>query len=338
MTAWRSWTLARRPSGIPVPEDFEMRSVALPEVGNGLALIEVRIVSVDPGMRSRLGGDSYAEALKIGATIESAGIGRVVESHTPKLAAGDLVSLGSGWTSHVITDGRGVQKLDPALFAPPVGKTAAIGVLGIPGLTAWFGLHDLGRPKEGETLIVSSAAGPVGATAGQLGKSLGLTVIGIAGGAAKCAWLREVGFDAVIDYKAETDLDSAIAAAAPAGVDIVFDNVGGVTLDAMIGACRANARIVISGQVSEYNAVSPRGIRRVTDFITKRLTMSGLVVYDYRARFPQAVAAMAGMIRDGSLKHREEIIEGLDRAPEAFIGLFTGENFGRRLVKVAATE
>ncbi len=333
MTA-RRWTLARRPEGVPSTEDFRLETFEPPAPGEGQVAIAVETISVDPGMRSRLSGDSYAAALPLGATVESAGIGRVIESRNAKFAPGDIVSGGFGWTSHVLSDGRGVTKLDAALLAPPVGLTAAIGVLGVPGLTAYFGLIDLGKPKAGETLLVSSAAGPVGATAGQAAKILGLTVVGIAGGAAKCAYLREIGFDAAIDYKAEPDLAAAIRREAPKGVDVYFDNVGAEQLDAAILNMRPGGRIVVSGQVAEYNAANPRGIRYVTPFITHRLTMSGLVVYDYRARFPQAMAEMAGWIREGRLKHREEFVDGLERAPEAFIGLFRGDNFGRRLVRV----
>ncbi|MFO1238426.1 MAG: NADP-dependent oxidoreductase [Alphaproteobacteria bacterium] len=330
----RRWVLARRPEGLPKGGDFRLEPMALPPLAPGEALIEVDYVSVDPGMRSRLSGDSYAAALGLGETIESAGVGHVVESRCARLPEGATVMGGFGWTTHVISDGRGVQALDPAIFTGPISPTASIGVLGIPGLTAYFGLTDLGRPKAGETLLVSSAAGPVGATAVQIGRKLGLTVIGIAGGAAKAAYVREVlKADAAIDYRAEGDLAAAIRRAAPEGIDIYFDNVGGEQLDAAILNLRQGGRIVVSGQVSEYNAEAPRGIRWVTPFITRRLRMEGLVVYDYRKRFGEAQAAMAGWIGDGSLSYREDIVDGFERLPEAFAGLFRGENFGRRLVR-----
>lgn len=333
----RRWALARRPDGLPQETDFELVEAPTPSPGEGEALIESLYLSVDPGTRPRLSADTYAAAFRIGDTIESAGVGRVVASRSPRLPEGALAMGGFGWTSHVVSDGRGVQVLDPALFTGKVSPTASIGILGIPGLTAWFGLTDLGRPNAGETLLVSSAAGAVGATALQIGRQLGLTVIGIAGGAAKCDYVTgELGADACIDYRAESDLAAAIRRVAPDGIDIFFDNVGGAQLDAAILNLKLNGRVVVSGQTSEYNSTgTPRGIRYVTPFITQRLTMAGLVVYDYRKRFTEAQAQMAAWINAGKLSYREEIIDGFERLPEAFIGLFKGENFGRRLVRVA---
>ncbi len=334
MTAQR-WVLAARPDGVPRLSDFRPEMLDLPPPGDGEALIRITHASVDPGMRGRLTGDSYAPALGLDETIESAGIGEVVASRCARLPEGALVTGGFGWTTHAISDGRGVQVLDPALFRGRVRPTAAIGVLGVPGLTAYFGLGDLGRPKGGETLLVSSAAGPVGATALQIGRELGLKTIGIAGGGPKRNYvLEEVRANACIDYKAQNDLTEAIRREAPEGIDIFFDNVGGAQLDAAILNMKPGGRIVISGQVSEYNQETPRGIRWVTPFITKRLSMSGLVVYDYRKRFPEAQARLAAWIESGAISYREEIIDGFAELPRAFIGLFGGENFGRRLVKM----
>lgn len=331
----RRWALARRPEGLPEQSDFRLVEAEIPQIGEGEALIATSYLSVDPGTRPRLSADTYAAAFRIGDTIESAGVGRVIASRTPRLPEGAIVTGGFGWTTHVVSDGRGVQVLDPAIFSGKVSPTASIGVLGIPGLTAWFGLTDLGKPKSGETLLVSSAAGAVGATALQIGKILGLTTIGIAGGPAKCAYVAgELGADACIDYRADNDLAGAIRRAAPGGVDIFFDNVGGAQLDAAILNLRLNGRIVVSGQTSEYNAAQPRGIRYVTPFITQRLTMAGLVVYDYRKQFAAAQARMAAWIDEGRLTYREEIMDGFERLPEAFAGLFRGENLGRRLVRV----
>ena len=284
-------------------------------------------------MRGRLSGDSYAAGLKIGDTIESAGIGEVIASKSERFAVGDMVMGGLGWTQALTHPDRGIQKLDPALFDDKVAMTATIGVLGVPGLTAWFGLQDLGQPQAGETLLISSAAGPVGATCGQIGKTLGLSVIGIAGGADKCAYLTDLGFDAVIDYKAEGNLVKAIEAAAPDGVDIYFDNVGGEMLDAAILNLKPKGRIVVSGQVAEYNREKPVGIRQTTRFITHRLRMEGLVVYDYAKQFPKAQAAIAALIRDGKLAYKEDISDGIEDAPRAYATLFAGANFGRRLIK-----
>jgi NADPH-dependent curcumin reductase CurA len=281
MTEYKRWTLAKHPSGVPSEDCFALESFTLDAPQDGQVLIRTHYFSLDPGMRGRLSGDSYAAGLKIGDTIESAGIGEIIASKSERFAVGDMVMGGLGWTQALTHPDRGLQKLDPALFDDKVAMTATIGVLGVPGLTAWFGLQDLGQPQAGETLLISSAAGPVGATCGQIGKTLGLSVIGIAGGADKCAYLTDLGFDAVIDYKAEDNLVNAIEAAAPDGVDIYFDNVGGEMLDAAILNMKPKGRIVVSGQVAEYNREKPVGIRQTTRFITHRLRMEGLVVYDY---------------------------------------------------------
>lgn len=333
MTEYRRWTLAKHPSGVPDEDCFALAHFTPDALQDGQVLIKTHYFSLDPGMRGRLSGDSYAAGLKLGDTIESAGIGEIIDSASDRFAVGDMVMGGLGWTEAVLHPDRGLQKLDPALFDDKVAMTATIGVLGVPGLTAWFGLRDLGKPESGETLLISSAAGPVGATCGQIGKTLGLTVVGLAGGAEKCAYLTELGFDAVIDYKAESDLVAAMAAACPDGVDIYFDNVGGEMLDAAILTMKPKGRIVVSGQVSEYNQETPTGIRQTTRFITHRLRMEGLVVYDYAKQFPEAQAAMAGLIRDGKLSYKEDISSGIEDAPRDYAALFAGANFGRRLIK-----
>ena len=333
MTEYKRWTLAKHPSGVPSEDCFALESFTPDAPQDGQVLIRTHYFSLDPGMRGRLSGDSYAAGLKIGDTIESAGIGEIIASKSERFAFGDMVMGGLGWTQALTHPDRGLQKLDPALFDDKVAMTATIGVLGVPGLTAWFGLQDLGQPQAGETLLISSAAGPVGATCGQIGKTLGLSVIGIAGGADKCAYLTDLGFDAVIDYKAEDNLVKAIEAAAPDGVDIYFDNVGGEMLDAAILNMKPKGRIVVSGQVAEYNREKPVGIRQTTRFITHRLRMEGLVVYDYAKQFPEAQAAMAALIRDGKLAYKEDISDGIEDAPRAYAALFAGANFGRRLIK-----
>ena len=333
MTEYKRWTLAKHPSGVPSEDCFALESFTPDAPQDGQVLIRTHYFSLDPGMRGRLSGDSYAAGLKIGDTIESAGIGEIIASKSERFAVGDMVMGGLGWTQALTHPDRGLQKLDPALFDDKVAMTATIGVLGVPGLTAWFGLQDLGQPQAGETLLISSAAGPVGATCGQIGKTLGLSVIGIAGGADKCAYLTDLGFDAVIDYKAEDNLVKAIEAAAPDGVDIYFDNVGGEMLDAAILNMKPKGRIVVSGQVAEYNREKPVGIRQTTRFITHRLRMEGLVVYDCAKQFPEAQAAMAALIRDGKLAYKEDISNGIEDAPRAYAALFAGANFGRRLIK-----
>jgi len=331
----KQWTLSKRPEAVPTENCFALVEHDLPELKDNQVRIKTHFFSVDPGMRSRLNGDSYAAALPLGNVIESAGIGEIVESTSSRYAVGDMVMGGLGWTQGLVQGDRGLQKLDPALFDDEVRMTAAIGILGVPGLTAWFGLQDLGRPESGETIVISSAAGPVGATTGQLAKSMGLNVVGIAGGEEKCRYVTQLGFDKVIDYKAETDLVQAIKKACPDGIDIYFDNVGGDMLDAAIVNMRIRGRIVVSGQISEYNRPTPVGIRHTTQFITHRLSMAGLVVYDYANRFTDAQAAMAKLIRAGSLVYSEDISQGIEGAPQAFIGLFNGNNHGRRLIQLS---
>ena len=332
----RRWALARHIEGAPSPEDFRLEELPLGELAEGRFLSKVILSSVDPGTRSRLsGGDSYAGAMKIGEGIDGFCVAQVIESKNPNYAVGDLIAAGGGWREHFVSDGRGfIQKITDRRV--PLG--CWIGILGVPGLTAWFGLNRVGQAKDGEVLLVSSAAGPVGATAGQIGKKLGLRVVGIAGGPKKCAWLKdEAGFDAVIDYKAELDLTAAIKAACPDGVDILFDNVGNAMVDRVLPLMKLRGRVVVSGQVADYNVpVEQRhGLKHTDVFITHRVRMEGLVVFDDIRQFALAQSQMADWIADGSLKFAIEEFDGIERAAEAFCGLFRGENFGRRLVRMS---
>ena len=335
-TKAKRWVLASRPDGKPKLENFRLEDVRLPDPGEHELLIRTEHHSVDPGMRGRLSGDSYTAALPVGETIDSAMVGVVEASNNEKFAVGDRVTGGFGWVTHAISNGRGIQKLDPAIYHGKLRPTAAIGVLGIPGLTSYFGLLDLGQPKEGDTVLISSAAGPVGATAGQIAKMKGACVVGIAGSQEKCDYVKGLGFDDCFSYRG-ADLRTAIAAACPGGVDIYFDNVGGDMLDAAILNMKEHGRIVVSGQVSEYNRAENelRGIRNVTRFITHRLRMEGLVVFDYFKQFREAQAEMAGWIHEGKLVYTEDVSDGIEGSAAAFIGLFEGENLGRRLIKVS---
>ena len=335
-TKSRRWVLASRPEGKPRLENFRLEDVTLPDPGEHEILIRTEFHSVDPGMRGRLSGDSYTAALPIGETIDSAMVGIVEASNNEKFKPGDRVTGGFGWASHALSNGRGVQILDPKIYHGKLRPTAAIGVLGIPGLTAYFGLLDLGQPKDGDTVLISSAAGPVGATAGQIARMKGCKVVGIAGSKEKCDYLKTLGFDGAINYRETADIRAAIAQACPGGVDIYFDNVGGAMLDAAILNMKDHGRIVVSGQVSEYNRGPDElvGIRNVTRFITHKLRMEGLVVFDYFKSFRMAQAEMASWIHEGKLFYTEDISEGLEGSAKAFIGLFEGENHGRRLVKV----
>ena len=333
----KRWVLASRPEGKPKLENFRLEDLTLPDVGEHDILIRTEFHSVDPGMRGRLSGDSYTAALPLGETVDSAMIGIVEASNNEKFKTGDRVTGGFGWVSHAVSNGRGVQVLDPAMYHGKLRPSAAIGVLGIPGLTSYFGLLDLGKPKEGDTVLISSAAGPVGATAGQIAKMKGCRVVGIAGSKAKCDYVKSLGFDATINYRETKDMVAAIKTACPDGVDIYFDNVGGTMLDAAILNMKDHGRIVVSGQVSEYNR-GPEdlvGIRNVTRFITHKLRMEGLVVFDYFKGFKAAQAEMAGWIHAGKLIYTEDISDGIEGSAAAFAGLFEGENHGRRLIKVS---
>ncbi|MEP0710107.1 NADP-dependent oxidoreductase [Parvibaculum sp.] len=335
-TKAKRWVLASRPEGKPRAENFRLEEIELPDIDEHEILIRTEHHSVDPGMRGRLSGDSYTAALPVGETIDSAMVGIVEASNNEKFQAGDRVTGGFGWVTHAVSNGRGVQKLAPELFHGKLRPTAAIGVLGIPGLTSYFGLLELGQPKEGDTVLISSAAGPVGATAGQIAKMRGCRVVGIAGSKEKCDYVTGLGFDACFSYRG-ADLRAAIKEHCPDGVDIYFDNVGGEMLDAAILNMKEHGRIVISGQVSEYNRADDElvGIRNVTRFITHRLRMEGLVVFDYFKRFREAQAEMAGWIHEGKLVYTEDVSEGIEGSAAAFIGLFEGENLGRRLIKVS---
>lgn len=330
----RRVTLAAPIVGVPRPEDFRIVDEPSPEVGDGQILFRILHASVDPGVRSRLsGGDSYSAALKPGETIDGFSIGEVIQSRHPKWSVGERAALAAGWCDHCLSDGKGyLQRLhDPR---PPL--TAWIGVLGVPGMTAWFGLHRVAAAKAGETLLVTSAAGPVGATAGQIARQAGLRVIGVAGGAEKCAWLRDAArFDVVIDRHETPDLAAAVRDAAPKGIDILFDNVGNAMVDLILPLMRPRGRIVVSGQVADYSTpVQQRaGLRNTDRFITHRLRMEGLVVFDDVREFPAAQSTMADWITEGALVFREERFKGIEAMPGAFCDLFTsGAAFGRRIV------
>ncbi len=338
MTAMtRRIVLARFCDGPPVAEDFRIEDAPMPEPREGQFLVRNILISVDPGTRARLSGKpSYIPPLKLGATVGAFSIGEIIESRHPDFAPGEIVSLADGWAEHVIGDPRGFVRRITDRRLP---LAAWLGVLGVSGMTAWFGLHRVASLKVGETVVVTSAAGAVGSAAGQLARLHGCTVIGVAGGQAKCDWMTEVAhFDAAIDYKATADLPAAIAAAAPKGVDVLFDNVGNAMIDQVIPLMRQNGRIVVSGQVDAYNSdeSAVEGVRNTRAFITHRLMMQGLVVFDDLPNWGAAEAAMADHMVSGELVGRWEVLPGgLEATPDAFAGLFRGENTGRRLVRLA---
>ena len=323
--------------GPPKPADFQLETLDLPVPREGQFRVRHVFNSVDPGTRSRLsGGDSYAAALPLGKPIDGFSVGVVEQSENPDYPVGTKVFCAGGWRTHSIQSGRGFIGKAPEGVALPLSLW--IGVLGVPGLTAWFGLKSVAKFREGDRVLVTSAAGPVGATAGQLAKASGAgQVVGIAGSEDKCRWLtEEAGFDAAINYKTTPDLDAAISAAMPDGVDLLFDNVGNAMINRVLPMMRLNGRICVSGQVADYNLTPEQtpGIVNTKPFITHRVMMQGLVVFDFAREFPIALNEMAGLIAAGKLHLKEERFDSIAAMPEAFCGLFRGENFGRRVVKV----
>lgn len=335
MSSSRSWVLASTPQGAPTPDNFQLVTKELPEVGEGKIMVRNTFVSVDPGVLDRLTRDSYAPRLQPGEVIDGFSVGVVTESRNPRFAVGDRVSSANGWRESYVSSGRGVLRLDPNIFSAPISERAAIGALGVSGLTAYFGLRLVAEAKPGETVLVSSAAGAVGSTAVQVARNLECRVVGIVGSEQKCRLVTdELGADACIDYRAEPDLAAGIARVCPDGVDVYFDNVGGETLDAALVNMSQGGRVAISGQISEYARTDPRGIRAVGEMINRRITMTGFVVWDFLPRFRQAMAEMREWIVGDRLVFREEIIEGFENAPGAFVGLFWGQNRGRRLIRL----
>ena len=326
--------LARHIEGMPTPDDFRLETLPIPELADGQLLIANRFISCDPGTRSRLSpGASYAPPLQPGAIVDGFAVGEVIESRHPRFAAGDRV-MGTGWATHMVSNGRGYLSKVPDLDVP---LSLWNGILGVPGMTSWFGLKRVAALQAGERVLVTSAAGPVGATAGQLAKIWGASnVVGIAGGAEKCRWLvEECGFDAALDYKA-ADFDAQFTEASKDGWDVLFDNVGNASIDRALPVMRMKGRIVVSGQVADYNLLpqDAPGIHHTREFIGKRLRMEGMVVFDDLPQFPAAQAELAGLIQAGKVKYREEIFDGLASLPAAFSGLFSGQSFGRRLIRV----
>jgi NADPH-dependent curcumin reductase len=324
--------LAARPSGLPRASDWRLTTEPVPVPGSGRLVVAVEYVSIDPAMRRWIAGTAFGEPVAVGAVMEAGAIGRVTASDHPAFAVGEHVYGSFGVQEFADSDGTGVTKLDPSI-AP---LTAYLGALGIPGLTAYFGMLEIGRPSQGETVVVSGAAGGVGSIAGQIARIKGCRVIGIAGGPEKCRWIvDELGFDAAIDYKAD-HVAGRLAQLAPEGVDVFLDNVGGETLDAVLTKLARGARVVLSGGLSQYNADRSEGPSNYLQLIRARASMTGFITPDYADRYPQARAELAGWLRDGQLISREQIIGGGVRAfPDALLKLFAGENRGKLILAVA---
>ena len=338
--------LAARPQGAPKPTDFRLESCPIPTPGEGEILVKTIWLSLDPYMRGRMDDSkSYADPVQIGERMEGGAVGEVIASNLPDFSPGDYVTGQFGWQSHAISDGVMVQKLNPK--AAPL--STALGVLGMPGITAYVGLNDFGRPKAGETLVVAAATGAVGSLVGQLGKAYGLHVVGVAGGSDKCKYaVDELGFDACIDHRAAADastLRKQIAAACPKGIDIYFENVGGKTMEAVIPLMNVHGRIPICGMIAWYNGgglgegenSGPNMLPKVwRTILVNRLSLRGFIIFDHFDRYPEFIKEVAGHIASGKVKYKETIAEGLESAPLAFIELLKGGNFGKQLVSVSA--
>jgi NADPH-dependent curcumin reductase CurA len=320
--------LAARPVGLPQPSDWEHVQEDAPEPGENQFRVQVEYVSVDPAMRGWMNaGRSYVPPVKIGEVMRAGAIGRVIDSRHPDYKVGEQVFGTFGVQRYAISDGRGVTRVDTAL-AP---ASAHLGVLGISGLTAYFGLLDVGRPEPGQTVVVSGAAGSVGTVVGQIAKIKGCRVIGIAGGEEKCRWLvDEVGFDAAIDYKGD-DVRAGLREHAPDGIDVFFDNVGGSVLEEALRRLARGARIVLCGAVSQYNATeAPKGPSNYMQLLVARASMTGFVIFDYAKRYPEGIAQLAKWLESGELKSYEDVVEGeIADFPEALLRLFRGENVGK---------
>jgi NADPH-dependent curcumin reductase CurA len=326
----KAWHLKSRPDGMPIADNFELGEIDLPPVGEGMIRVRNLWLSVDPYMRGRMNDvKSYVPPFQVGEPMDGGAIGEVVESRAEGLAAGDLVQHMAGWRDEAVVPARTAMKL-PDLGAPP---ELFLGVLGVTGMTAYFGLLDAAAAKPGDVVFVSAAAGAVGSAVVQIARAKGMTVIGSAGGDEKCDFVRSLVADQVVDYKAGPIL-KGLAAAAPEGIDVYFDNVGGDHLDAAFALARNNARFAICGMIAGYNAREPVCFRYLARVIAARIQLKGFIIFDYFARMAEFYGEMGPWIANGTVKSRETVVEGLERMPEAFLGLFEGANTGKMLVKL----
>jgi NADPH-dependent curcumin reductase CurA len=332
----RQILLAARPRGEPTPDNFRLVETDIPEPGPGQMLLRVVYLSLDPYMRGRMNaGPSYAKPVEVGEVMEGSAVCAVVKSNIPQYQPGDVVVAQTGWQEFALSDGNGVRKIDPALG--PISY--ALGVLGMPGLTAYTGLLNIGKPQPGETLVVAAASGAVGSVVGQIARIKGCRVVGIAGGEEKCRYVREeLGFDACLDHR-QPSLPERLKAACPNGIDIYFENVGGAVFDAVLPLLNNFARVPVCGLIAHYNASElPAGPNRVPllmrSILVKRLTFRGFIIFDFASQLPEFLADVSGWLREGRVKYREDVTDGLENAPRELIGLLKGENFGKKIIRV----
>ena len=329
--------LASRPVGLPTRDNWSFTTEPVAEPGPGGVLVKTLYLSLDPAMRGWMNeGKSYIPPVEIGAVMRAGGVGKVIASNNPAFAVGDYVNAGLDVQEYCLIPEAQIKRSGMFKIDLRMGPTSWLNVLGMPGMTGYFGLMDVGQPKPGETVVVSGAAGAVGQTVGQIAKLKGCRVVGIAGGKAKCYWVvKELGFDACIDYKAG-DVKAGLKEHCPKGVDIYFDNVGGDILDAVLTRITRGARIIICGAISQYNNTTPvKGPANYLSLLVNRARMEGIVVFDYADRYPLAIAEMGSYLKDGKMKSKEDVVDGLENFPETLLKLFNGENFGKLVLQVA---
>ena len=329
----RQFKLAARPVGMPKESDFSLEEIPVPAPGDGQVLVKTSYLSVDPYMRGRITGvRSYADPVNIGDVMVGGAVGQVVESHHTGFATGDFVLGYWGWQEHAVVEGKTLLKLNPNLA--PI--STALGVLGMPGMTAYFGFLEICKPQPGEVVVVSGAAGAVGSLVGQIAKIKGCRVVGIAGTDEKVQWLvNDLGFDAAFNYKTATDYTAKLKEICPSGIDCYFDNVGGAITDSVIPLLNVFGRVSVCGQISMYNLEKPEpGPRLLPYTLVKQLKVEGFIVTRWQSRWGEGIAQMAQWLKEGKIQHREDIVEGFENTAKAFIGMLQGENTGKMLVKV----
>ncbi len=334
MTMNRQITLAARPKGYPRESDFALIEKPIPSPDAGEILIRIVYLSLDPYMRMRMNDTkSYAPPQAIGEVMVGGTVGKVLQSNHPGFAKGDIVEGMLGWQEYAISDGQGLRKVDPKVA--PI--STALGVLGMPGLTAYFGMLEIAKPKSGDTVVISGAAGAVGSAAGQIAKIAGARVVGIAGSDAKINYMvRELGFDAAFNYRSVENYYEVLNEICPEGIDVYFDNVGGAITDAVFRLIKTKARIAICGQISLYNLEKPEmGPRPLPYLLTKQARAEGFLVFQFADRYEEALKQLAGWLKEGRLRYREDIVDGIGNAPGAFIAMLQGRNMGKQLVKLA---